>query len=447
MNFKIFTYSILFTLIILTFSKPILLSAQKHKKINMNDLPQNNVENIKVLELRNYLLKPNVTNKFSHYFHSKFVEPMNKLGGYTLGEYKINEVNDRFVWFRGFTDMKNRVKFLNDFYINSPTWKEYGKGANEMMINSDNVYLLKPLNKITTLKTDKAFTVIDFYICNSTIERVIELFDTAYIPFLKTIKIEDISLWVSEMAENDFPRLPVFQDKNLLVSITNYKDKQEYEVKQKEIDDMANDLKKSMQGLITTQNRWVLLNQNKENITTNDSIEIPKINFDKNGELIITASPTSSKTDFDFFEGKWDLKNKKLKSKLNGCKEWIEFHSTQEMYKTLNGIGNVDNFLATFDGEPFEGMTVRLFNPKTKLWSIYWADSNEGKFDPPVVGSFENKVAHFFTKDIFEGKPILVVFRWDAIDKENSVWSQAFSDDNGTTWEWNWYMYFSKSKN
>lgn len=432
--------------IILLYLNPILLNAQTTKN-NMNNLPQNNIENIKVLELRNYLLKPNLADTFSHYFHSKFVAPMNELGGYTLGEFKINEIDDRFVWFRGFEDMKTRVKFLNDFYIKSPTWKEYGKGANEMMINSDNVYLLKPLHKNNTLKTDKAFTVIDFYICNSTIDNVIELFDTAYIPFLKTINIEDITLWVSEMTENDFPRLPVFQDKNLLVSITHFTDENEYKAKQKVIDNMPTDLKKSIQELVTTQNKWMLLNPNKENKTGTNNIEIPKINFDKNGELIITASPTSSKTDFDFFEGKWDLKNKKLKSKLNNCKEWIEFHSTQEMYRTLKGIGNVDNFIATLDGEPFEGMTVRLFNPKTKLWSIYWADSNEGKFDPPVIGSFENNVAHFFTKDIFEGKPVLVGFRWDARDKENPVWSQAFSKNNGTSWEWNWYMYFSKFKN
>lgn len=179
-------------------------------------------------------------------------------------------------------------------------------------------------------------------------------------------------------------------------------------------------------------------------ITNNDHIEIPKINFDANGEFIITASATSSNHDFDFFEGKWQLRNKKLKSRLNNCKEWIEFESTQEMYSILNGIGNIDNFLSTFDGVPFEGMTVRLFNPKTKLWSIYWADSNEGVLQPPVVGSFDNNVAHFFTKDIFEGRNIVIVFRWDARDKENPIWSQAFSDDNGTTWEWNWYMYFSK---
>ena len=175
-------------------------------------------------------------------------------------------------------------------------------------------------------------------------------------------------------------------------------------------------------------------------------MDIPQIQFDTAGELIITATPSSSKHDFDFFEGRWKLHNKKLKSKLNNCTEWIEFESTQEMYKVLNGIGNIDNFLATFDEQPFEGMTVRLFNPKTNLWSIYWADSDNGKLDPPVVGSFENNIGHFFTKDIFDEKNILVVFRWDATDRDNPVWSQAFSADNGKTWEWNWFMFMTKIK-
>ena len=179
-------------------------------------------------------------------------------------------------------------------------------------------------------------------------------------------------------------------------------------------------------------------------MTNNNTLEIPQLRFDTDGELVLTASTSSSKNDFDFFEGKWQLRNKKLKSRLNQCREWIEFESTQEMYRVLNGIGNIDNFLAEFDGEPFEGMSLRLFNPKTRLWSIYWADTNEGKLDPPVVGSFENNIGHFFTRDRFNGKEIVVVFRWDARDRNNPVWSQAFSDDKGETWEWNWYMYMSK---
>jgi hypothetical protein len=91
------------------------------------------------------------------------------------------------------------------------------------------------------------------------------------------------------------------------------------------------------------------------------------------------------------------------------------------------------------EGKLFEGVTLRLFDPKTGLWRLYWVASNVGVLDPPVVGSFENNVGHFFARDTFNGKRIIMVFRWDVRDKEHPVWSQAFSPDNGKTWEWNWY--------
>jgi len=229
---------------------------------------QEDLEDIQVLEIRNYLLKPNSTDTFSDFFHQKFVEPMHKLGGFTLGEFKIDNSNDRFVWFRGFKDMNTRIKFLNDFYCESTAWKENGKKANEMMINSDNVYLLKPLHKSVNLKTNKSCTVIDFYICNNTIEKVIELFHTEYISFLKTINITDISFWVSEMKENDFPRLPVFQDKNLLVMISNYENKSDYEAKQQAIKSIPASLDFSIRQLVTIHHKLLLLNQQTNNQRT-----------------------------------------------------------------------------------------------------------------------------------------------------------------------------------
>ena len=231
---------------------------------------QQNNQTIKVLELRNYLLKPNMADVFSNYFDIHFVKPMAELGCYTLGQFKIQNVNDRFVWMRGFSNMESREKFLNDFYVSSSVWKEFGPGANNMMINSDNVYLLRPLDNNKNSKeqskgissnvliTNRGIVVVDFHICNSTLDKVINLFNSAYLPFLKTLDIHDITLWVSEMSENDFPRLPVFQDKNLLLTITTYKDEAEYQIKQSQINSMATELKYSMQELITTQSNLIL---------------------------------------------------------------------------------------------------------------------------------------------------------------------------------------------
>jgi hypothetical protein len=60
-----------------------------------------------------------------------------------------------------------------------------------------------------------------------------------------------------------------------------------------------------------------------------------------------------------------------------------------------------------------------------------------GHLDPPVVGSFENRIGHFFARDTFKGQNIIVVFRWDARNPQLPIWSQAFSTDEGKTWEWN----------
>jgi hypothetical protein len=162
-----------------------------------------------------------------------------------------------------------------------------------------------------------------------------------------------------------------------------------------------------------------------------------ELKFTSAGELDIRPSATSSQNDFDYLMGNWVLKDRKLKSRLTNSTEWIEFESTVEMRKLLNGIGNMDIYRTMVDGKPFEGVALRLFNPKTKLWSIYWADSNAGVMDPPVVGSFDGNIGRFYAKDKFKGKDIIVVFHWDKTDPEKPVWSQAFSPDNGKTWEVN----------
>jgi hypothetical protein len=163
--------------------------------------------------------------------------------------------------------------------------------------------------------------------------------------------------------------------------------------------------------------------------------------IDSKGELVITPSKTSSHKDFDFLAGKWTMENKRLKSRLSGATEWVEYPSTSDNFGSiLNGIGNLDIYRSEFNtvgGQKYEGLTLRLFDPKTRLWSLYWVDSNLGTMDPPVVGSFEGSIGTFYCKDTFKGKPILVMFKWDKTDPENPVWCQAFSPDNGKSWEFN----------
>ena len=163
------------------------------------------------------------------------------------------------------------------------------------------------------------------------------------------------------------------------------------------------------------------------------------VNFDDQGDLVITPSSASSSHDFDFLVGNWKLEHEKLKARLVNCTEWEKLVTYATDSNGLEGVGNFDTDWSTFDGKRWEGRTIRLFNPKTRLWSLYWIDSNRGTMDPPVVGSFQGNIGYFFGKDVYHGKPVLVVFRWDKTDPNNPIWSQALSQDDGKTWEWNWY--------
>jgi hypothetical protein len=170
-------------------------------------------------------------------------------------------------------------------------------------------------------------------------------------------------------------------------------------------------------------------------------------NFLIDGSLDITPSSNSNSSDFSFIIGRHNVLHKKLKERFNNCEEWIDIQGSKTTELLLKGIGNIEKHY-TFDlnQQPIEAFALRLYNSQTKLWSLYWADSNFGILDMPLMGSFENNIGLFFGKDIFNGTEILVQFQYDRTDVDNIIWGQAFSNDNGKTWEWNWFMYFSKFK-
>jgi hypothetical protein len=172
-------------------------------------------------------------------------------------------------------------------------------------------------------------------------------------------------------------------------------------------------------------------------------MKMPSILSD--GRLDITASASSSRHDFDFLVGGWKIKNRKLKQPLSGCDEWDEFDATQSLRQILRGFGNFDIFTAELDGKPFEGFTLRLFEPQTRLWTLYWAESKAVKLDGGKVGSFDGDIGTFFGRDVFAGRDVLVKFHWDKRNPEAPVWSAAYSDDEGQTWEWNWRAYFARA--
>ena len=57
---------------------------------------------------------------------------------------------------------------------------------------------------------------------------------------------------------------------------------------------------------------------------------------------------------------------------------------------------------------------------------------------PPAVGAFSDGRGEFRSEESFDGRPILVRFVISDITPSSCRFEQAFSDDDGTSWEVNW---------
>ena len=159
----------------------------------------------------------------------------------------------------------------------------------------------------------------------------------------------------------------------------------------------------------------------------------------------MSSEQRDGERDFDFFHGRWVNKNRRLRARLQGCTEWETFEAVVECGPVLGGIGNVDTFSATLpDGSAFNAMTVRIFNPTTALWNIWWADDRVCDLFPPVSGRFTNGVGTFTGKDVCNGTPVEVTYIWSDITPCSATWRQAFSPDSGKTWEMNWEMLMTR---
>lgn len=159
----------------------------------------------------------------------------------------------------------------------------------------------------------------------------------------------------------------------------------------------------------------------------------------------INATQTSGINDFDFFIGHWQVKHRRLKKRLAGCHEWLEFDGSTSASKILGGAGNIDDNLLEMPGGAYRAATLRSYDAEKGIWSIWWLDGRyPTHLDVPMQGRFVNGVGEFYADDTFAGQEIRVRFLWSIPAANQPRWEQAFSVDGGISWETNWIMDFQK---
>jgi hypothetical protein len=153
--------------------------------------------------------------------------------------------------------------------------------------------------------------------------------------------------------------------------------------------------------------------------------------------------------DFDFLVGSWKFHLKRLKRRLAGSAEWVEFDGTTICRKVLDGRAEVEemNVVSADKLIHIQGLALRLYNPESHQWSIYWANAADGVLEQnPMVGQFSNGRGEFYNQQIYEGRAIYARFVWSGVTTDSPHFEQAFSTDGGKTWETNWITDQTKEK-
>jgi hypothetical protein len=142
--------------------------------------------------------------------------------------------------------------------------------------------------------------------------------------------------------------------------------------------------------------------------------------------------------DFDFHIGTWKTHLKRRLHPLTGSNTWVEYEGTTVVRKVWNGRANLVELVADGPAGHFEGLNLRLYNPKSHQWSLNFANANDGTLTQPTFGEFKNGRGEFFDQETLNGRAIFVRFVISDIAPNSCRFEQSFSDDGCKTWEVNW---------
>lgn len=104
----------------------------------------------------------------------------------------------------------------------------------------------------------------------------------------------------------------------------------------------------------------------------------------------------------------------------------------------LDGRFNLVELSVSGTAGRIEGAALRLYDPRSRQWSLNYANARSGTLTTPVYGGFDDHGRGlFYAHDTLDGRAILVRFVITATAKE-ARFEQAYSADNGRSWETNW---------
>lgn len=142
--------------------------------------------------------------------------------------------------------------------------------------------------------------------------------------------------------------------------------------------------------------------------------------------------------DFDFEIGTWTTRLRRLAKPLSGDTTWVEYSGTTVVRKVWDGRANLVELDVAGPAGRIEALSLRLYDPQSRQWSLNFATSGGGTLTEPAIGEFRDGRGEFYSHEEFDGRMILVRFVITVVGPDTARFEQSFSDDGGRSWEVNW---------
>jgi hypothetical protein len=142
--------------------------------------------------------------------------------------------------------------------------------------------------------------------------------------------------------------------------------------------------------------------------------------------------------DFDFEIGSWHTHLRRLVSPLTGSTHWVEYDGTTVVSPVWGGNANLVELDVAGPAGRIEALSLRIYNARSRQWSLNFANSASGALAPATIGAFRDGRGEFYDQETLNGRTIYVRFVISDITPTSCHFEQAFSSDGGKTWEVNW---------
>jgi hypothetical protein len=151
--------------------------------------------------------------------------------------------------------------------------------------------------------------------------------------------------------------------------------------------------------------------------------------------------------DFDFEFGRWKAHIARRLRPLTGSTTWVDYDGLSVVRPVWGGKANLGELDVSGSTGRIQGMSLRLYDAKSRQWKIRWSNSADSDLGEPMVGGFANGRGLFYNQEELNGRAILVRFIFSNMTATSFRIEQAFSDDGGRSWETNWISEFTKLPN